>query len=96
MPDKRERKTNDTRIVTSRADVEAAFRSAILRINCPHCGELFTDGAVDWGGAWYEGRMDAMRELETQERDGPYKINCEWCDQRSFINYFAATASKAD
>lgn len=68
----------------------------VLKIKCPHCGELFTDGAVDWGHAWLEGRIDAMRELDTQERDGPYKVKCEWCDERSFINYFARTASKAE
>jgi hypothetical protein len=96
MPDKREHKTDDARIVTSRADVQAAFRSNILKINCPHCGEPFTDGAVEWVDAWHEGRMDVMRELDTQERDGPYKIKCEWCNQRSFIDYFAANASKAE
>ncbi len=96
MAHQRDEKTNKVRIAVSRAEVNAAFRSMILRIGCPHCGELFTDGAIDWGDAWQEGRMDAMRELDMQERDGPHKIKCEWCDQRSFINYFAATASKAD
>lgn len=96
MSDKRDHKTTEVRIVATRAEVEAAFRSMILKISCPRCGEPFTDGAVNWGDAWQEVRMDTMRELDTQERDGPYKIKCEWCDQRSFINYFATTASKAD
>lgn len=95
MPHKRYGKANEDRIIASRAGVEAEFRSMVLKIRCPHCNELFTDGAVDWGNAWLEGRIDTMRELDAQERDGPFKVNCEWCDQRSFINYFAATASKA-
>lgn len=96
MADKRDLEIDDVRIIASRAEVEASFRSMILKISCPYCGEPFTDRAVDWGDAWQEGRRDTMRELDTQERDGPYKIKCELCNQRSFINYFAATASKAD
>jgi sarcosine oxidase delta subunit len=80
--------------MASRSDIAADFRAMILQIHCPHCGEQFTDGAVDWGNAWLEGRMDTMHTFNIQERDGPYKIKCEWCDQRSWINYFSATASK--
>lgn len=96
MRDKREHRTQDVKLIAPRAEVEASFRSMVLKIKCPHCDEPFTEGAVDWGNAWLEGRMDAMRALDAMERDGPYKVKCEWCDQRSFINYFTATASKAD
>lgn len=96
MSNKRNRQTDEVKIVGSKEEIEADFRAMVLKIKCPHCGELFTDGAVDWGHAWLEGRIDAMRELDTQERDGPYKVKCEWCNERSFINYFARTASKAE
>ena len=77
------------------AEVEASFRAMVKQIPCPHCGESFTDGALNWSHAWCEGRRDTLLEFDTQERDGPRKINCEWCDKRSWINNFARTASVA-
>jgi|GEM_PF-3356387 uncharacterized C2H2 Zn-finger protein len=96
MSNKRDRKTSEIRVVVTKEEIEVAFRAMVLKIKCPHCGEVFTDGAVDWGDAWREGRIDTLREFDTQERDGPYKVKCEWCDGRSFINYFARTASKTE
>lgn len=75
-------------------EVFAAFRAMVIGISCPHCAEPFTDAAVDWGDAWCEGRRDTLAECDTQERDGPYKVKCELCGERSWINYFAETASK--
>ena len=79
----------------SAAEVAAAFRNMVKQIACSHCSEPFTDGAVDWSDAWREGRRDTMLEFDAQERDGPCKISCEHCDKRSWINYFAGTASTA-
>ncbi len=100
MPRKPHRSPLDTGIKPSglSADVEkvnASFRAMVKRIACPHCAEPFTDGAVDWGDAWTEGRFDLLRESGTSECDGPVKVKCEWCDEKSWINYFAETATKA-
>jgi hypothetical protein len=75
------------------AEVEAAFREMVKRIPCPHCSEVFTDAAVDWTVAWCEGRRDTMAEFNTHERDGPCKVKCDICGERSWINYFDETAS---
>lgn len=83
-----------SRLSATAEEVFAAFRTMIRRIPCPYCGEPFTDAAVNWGEAWLEGRSDTMFECDRQERDGPYKVKCELCDERSWIDYFAATASK--
>ena len=80
----------------SAAEVEAAFREMVKRIPCPHCSEPFSDAAVNWNDAWCEGRRDTMAELDLQERDGPCKVKCELCEERSWINYFTETASKTD
>lgn len=77
------------------AECEADFRAMVKRILCPHCSEPFTDAAVDWNDAWCEGRRDTLAELDIQERDGPCKVKCEWCDERSLIDYFRETATKA-
>lgn len=63
---------------------------------CPHCELEFTDFAVDWGDAWVEGRLDLMDEIGRQERDGPYKLKCELCGKRSWLNYFAKTVKSAE
>ena len=76
------------------AEVDVVFREMVKRIRCPHCSEPFTDAAVDWNDAWCEGRRDTMADLELQERDGPCKVKCELCEERSWINYFSETASK--
>ena len=100
MPQRRHRdplldaKLKPSRLTGSAADIAAAFRELVKRIRCPHCSEPFTDAAVDWGDAWSEGRRDTMSEFGEQERDGPCKIQCERCGERSRFNYFAETASK--
>lgn len=79
---------------TTVEELAASFRSMVKRIACPHCSNRYTDAAVDWGEAWSEGRRDRMAELGDQERDGPYKVKCELCGERGWIDYFAETASK--
>ena len=56
----------------------------------------FSDAALDWAEAWLEGRFDLMQEAGWQERDGPYKLRCELCGQRSWLNYFAWTVERAE
>jgi hypothetical protein len=84
------------KVGTTFEDVKRAFRDMVKRIQCPSCGLEFTDAAVDWGEAWSEGRRDSLVELEMQDRDGPYKVKCELCETRSFINYFSFTASTVE
>lgn len=73
---------------------EKAFLAKFTALACPDCGENYTDGALEWGRAWVEGRLDLWEELGKAERDGPFKIKCEWCDQRAYLNYFAWKVSK--
>lgn len=77
-------------------DVENAFRDMVTAIQCPHCELEFTDFAVEWGRAWREGRFDLMEEHGWQERDGPFKLKCELCGKRSWLNYFAGSVTSAE
>jgi hypothetical protein len=77
----------------TRAEVEAAFRTAVKSCVCPACGLAFTDAAIDWGDAWREGYVDCIREDGSDVRDGPYKIKCEMCSRRSMYNVFANSVS---
>ena len=77
----------------SREEVEKAFREMVTSLKCPTCHEGFTDFAVTWGDAWLEGRTDLLREEDRQERDGPFKLKCELCGSRSWLNYFAGTVT---
>lgn len=79
-----------------RDEVANAFRTMVKSLTCPHCELEFTDYAVDWGDAWVEGRLDLMAEEGWQERDGPYKLKCELCGKRSWLNYFAKTVTSAE
>jgi transcription elongation factor Elf1 len=73
-----------------------AFRDRVKTLRCPHCDVEFSDAALDWAEAWLEGRSDLMQEDGWQERDGPYKLCCELCGQRSWLNYFAWTVECAE
>jgi uncharacterized C2H2 Zn-finger protein len=75
---------------------DQAFRDLVTSLHCPACNEPFTDAATNWGFAWHEGRIDALREEGVQERDGPFKVKCEWCGHRSLIDYFKNTATSAE
>jgi hypothetical protein len=68
----------------------------VKSLHCPECDLEFTDLAIEWAEAWQEGRMDLMAEEGTTERDGPYKIKCELCGCRSWINYFASSVSRVN
>lgn len=72
-----------------------AFRDQVKALRCPHCQVEFSDAALDWAEAWLEGRFDLMQEAGWQERDGPYKLRCELCGQRSWLNYFTWTVERA-
>jgi hypothetical protein len=77
----------------TRAEVEAAFAKAVKACICPACGLEFTDGAVAWGHAWYEGYVDRIREEGTDIRDGPFKLKCEMCGRESMFNVFGRTVT---
>ncbi len=82
--------------MVTRQEIEAAFRERVKSIVCPNCELEFTDFAVDWGNAWLEGRLDLMNENGWQERDGPYKIKCELCGKRFWLDYFAWTVTSVE
>lgn len=82
--------------VVGRDEIENSFRNMIKALHCPECDLEFTDFAVDWGYAWREGRMDLMDEQGWQERDGPFKLKCELCGHRSWLNYFAKSVASAE
>lgn len=73
---------------------EQAFLAKFTALTCPECGENYTEEALEWARAWVEGRLDLWEELGKQERDGPFKIKCAWCDQRAYLDYFAWKVSK--
>lgn len=83
-------------LVATRAEVEASFREMVKSLRCPNCDLEFTDFALTWGDAWLEGRHDLMAEDGGQERDGPYKLKCELCGHRAWLNYFAPSVSIAE
>jgi hypothetical protein len=87
---------SDSYQMASRAEVEQAFRDMVTSLQCPACELEFTDFAVEWGRAWYEGRMDLMAEQSWQERDGPFKLKCELCGHRSWLDYFAKSVTSAE
>ena len=80
----------------SREEVEKTFREMVRSLKCPACHEKFTDFAIEWGDAWLEGRTDLLREEGQQERDGPFKLKCEICGSRSWLNYFEGTVTSAE
>lgn len=77
-------------------EVERAFNALVKSLRCPHCDVEFSDYAVDWGWAWCEGRQDRLREEGLEERDGPFKLRCELCGLRSWLDYFRDTVTKAE
>ena len=83
-------------VIVPRSEVKKAFRSLVKSLRCPSCEIEFTDWAVDWGDAWAEGRRDRMRETGNDERDSPYKVKCELCGHRSWIDYFRRAARSAE
>lgn len=82
--------------VSARDDVDEAFREMVKELQCPGCELEFTDFAVEWGWAWCEGRRDLMTEEGWQERDGPFKLKCELCGHRSWLNYFSKSVKSAE
>jgi hypothetical protein len=80
-------------ISASVAEVHSAFALAIKACTCPACGLEFTDAAVEWGNAWYEGYVDRIREDGHDIRDGPFKLKCEMCGRRSMYNVFGGTVT---
>lgn len=72
----------------SAAEVREAFLDRLKTLRCPHCDAQYTDRAVAWCEGWLEGRRDALREFNRQERDGPIKLECEVCAGRATTNPF--------
>ena len=81
---------------TSAQQIHHLFRERVKGLHCPQCDVTFSDYALDWAEAWQEGRHDLMAEHGWQERDGPYKLKCELCGQRSWLNYFTWSVSRAE
>lgn len=79
-----------------RDEIEQAFCDMVKSLQCPGCELEFTEYAVDWGFAWCEGRRDLMDEHGWQERDGPFKLKCELCGHRSWLNYFSKSITSAE
>lgn len=73
-----------------------AFRAAIKQLRCPFCEVEYSDAALDWADAWLEGRFDMMAEHGWTERDGPYKLRCELCGHRAWLNYFSWTVTSVE
>ena len=80
----------------SKEEVRRLFYARIKGVLCPHCGEPYGDEAIVWAEAWQEGRMDLIREMGLDERDGPYKLRCASCGERAWLNIFSFTAEAAD
>lgn len=80
----------------SAQQVQQAFREQVKTLHCPVCDVAYSDYALDWAEAWHEGRRDLMAEHGWQERDGPYKLRCELCGHRAWLNYFSWTVSSAE
>lgn len=80
----------------TRSEIDQAFRDMVTSLCCPACELEYTEFAVEWGRAWYEGRKDLMDEQGWQERDGPFKLKCELCGHRSWLNYFAKSVTSAE
>ena len=76
--------------------IHQAFRARVKTLDCPMCDIAYSDAALDWAEAWLEGRRDLMDENGWQERDGPYKLRCELCGHRVWLNYFAWTVRSAE
>ena len=84
-------------LIAARAEVELAFREMVKTLRCPACERAFTDFAVDWGDAWREGRRDLLRDQghHDGERDVPFKLKCELCGQKSWLNYVGRSVRRA-
>lgn len=85
-------------LVATLAEVDASFRAMVKSLRCPSCELEFTDFALTWGEAWCEGRRDMEFEQGALEcsRDGPYKLKCELCGHRSWLDYFAGSVCSAE
>lgn len=84
-------------ILAARAEVGLAFRETVKTLQCPACKQAFTDFAVNWVDAWREGRRDlAMAQGQYDgERDGPFKLKCEQCGQKSWLDYVERSVRRA-
>jgi uncharacterized C2H2 Zn-finger protein len=78
------------------AQADEQFSAKVRQLRCPDCGLEFTDAAVDWSDAWWEGRLDLLKALGRDERDGPCKLRCEKCGHRSWLDYFAWEVRSAE
>lgn len=85
-------------LVATGAEVEEPFQTLVKSLHCPNCDLAFTDFALAWGAAWREGRRDLLFEQGCLdgERDGPNKLQCELCGQRSWLNCFSRSVSSAE
>lgn len=93
-----ERQSRLSGLVATRAEVASSFHAMVKSLKCPNCDLEFTDFALTWGDAWCEGRRDMEFEQGALEcsRDGPYKLKCELCGHRSWLDYFAGSVSSAE
>ncbi len=92
----RDIQASDVATTYTMIEVERVFSEMVKSIRCPNCDLEYTDYALEWGNVWCEGRRDRMREEGLQEHDGPYKLRCELCGHRSWLNYFARSVSSAE
>jgi hypothetical protein len=82
--------------MSSAEEIKRAFRNRVKECKCPHCEMEFTDAAVDWGDAWYEGYRDSFRLRGSDIRDGPCKLRCELCGGRSWYDIFGGRVTPAE
>jgi hypothetical protein len=80
----------------SAQEIHQAFRARVKTLVCPMCDVAYSDAALDWAEAWQEGRRDLMQENGWQERDGPYKLCCELCGHRVWLDYFGWTVRSVE
>jgi hypothetical protein len=80
----------------TRAEIEEEFRETVKAHKCPACGAAFTDYAVDWGWGWFHGYRDRLAEEGRSMRDGPFKMECEACERRSWYELFGNSVKLAE
>ena len=71
-------------------------RATLKETRCFHCRVEYSDWAVDWAEAWFEGKLDAADEFHLDWRDGETKIKCELCGLRAWIGPFSITLRSAE
>ena len=81
-------------IGVTREELERMYRNRVKELKCPHCELEFTDFAVDWGDV--EGRKELIADGYENWRDGPSKVKCEMCGNRSWIAPFTFVVRSAE